>query len=107
MEKFGPQVLPRLNQLDYKDLTCLRPQIPLRLSFAITIHKIQFFTLNTVLRDFNRRDTNINHAYVLLSQDRKIDRLIFEYTFFMIISLKKKYSRVKDDEIDLILQAQK
>lgn len=52
-----------------------RRQLPLRLAFAITIHKSQGMTLDKVVVDLGRRDFSTGLTYVALSRVRTIDGL--------------------------------
>lgn len=87
-----------------------RQQIPLRLAWAITIHKSQGQTLSKVVIDFKKDETKKTHfreqgmEFVALSRVRKLEDLVMEpitYERFMKINSKnekliKEEKRLKD-----------
>jgi hypothetical protein len=73
-------ILPVRNEFELDGHMCNRFQIPLRLAFAITIHKSQGLTLSRVVVNLNPSSKHINSilAYVALSRVRGPSGLAIE-----------------------------
>lgn len=63
-----------------------RTQYPLRLSFAVTIHKCQSLTLNLAKIDIGRTEKSLGLTYVALSRVRRLEDLLL--VFFDVKRLK-------------------
>lgn len=74
-------IFPAVRQFDYQGVACSRIQFPLRLAFAITVHKSQGLTLNRVVLDLNKREHCLGLAYVATSRVKHLNGLLFEGPF--------------------------
>lgn len=77
----------------------LRSQLPLRLAYAITIHKCQGSTLDSALVDIGTSNFEFGQAYVALSRARSLDAL---YVYDFDPTAFKVHKRVKDFYDNLI-----
>ena len=79
-----PGVIPVFSatrEFQYKGVACSRTQFPLRLAYAITVHKSQGLTLSRVVLNLNRRAHCLGLAYVAVSRVKTLDGLLFEEPF--------------------------
>ena len=68
-----------------------RQQIPLRLAWALTIHKSQGLTLEKAWIDIGKKETTLGLTYVALSRVRNLSSLIIEpMTFQRLLEIRKK-----------------
>ena len=56
---------------------CSRLQLPLKLAWAVTIHKSQGLTLNKVVLDVGKRDFSSGLTFVACSRVQKLQDLLF------------------------------
>ena len=69
-----------------------RTQFPLRLSFAVTIHKCQSLTLNTAKVDIGSSEKNLGTTYVAFSRVRRLeDLLLLPFDYKRLKSIKMPY----------------
>jgi len=100
---YGPGIVPVFlasRQFEYGGATCTRIQFPLRLAYAITVHKSQGLTLARVVCNLNQREHCIGLSYVAVSRVKSLSGLMFEGSFdfdrFAIVSS----ITFKDRELD-------
>ena len=60
---------------------CSRLQLPLRLAWAITIHKAQGLTLDKVVIDVGKKEFSAGLTFVACSRVRRLSDLVFNPTF--------------------------
>ena len=76
---------------------CSRLQIPLKLSWAITIHKAQGLTLNKVVVDVGKKEFSSGLTYVACSRVRHLKDLLFKAPFpYERLSNLSKSQRLKE-----------
>ena len=74
-------VFPTTRQFEYKGAACSRTQFPLRLAYAITVHKSQGLTLSKAVLNLNQREHCLGLSYVAVSRVKTLDGLLFEGPF--------------------------
>jgi ATP-dependent DNA helicase PIF1 len=74
-------VFPMTRQFEYKGGPCSRTQFPLRLAYAITVHKSQGLTLKQVVLNVNQKEHCMGLAYVAISRVKALGGILFESSF--------------------------
>ncbi len=74
-------VFPVTRQFDYHGKMCTRTQFPLRLGYAITVHKSQGLTLQRAVMNLNQREHCLGLSYVAVSRVQALTGLLFESPF--------------------------
>ena len=74
-------VFPVTRQFEYKGASCSRTQFPLRLAYAITVHKSQGLTLSKAVLNLNQREHCLGLSYVAVSRVKTLKGVLFEVPF--------------------------
>jgi ATP-dependent DNA helicase PIF1 len=74
-------VFPVNRQFEYKGASYSRTQFPLRLAYAITVHKSQGLTLERVVLNLNQKEHCLGLSYVATSRVKHLLGLMFEGPF--------------------------
>ena len=86
-------IIPQTNESDLYGSSHERQQLPLKLSWAITIHKSQGLTLDKAWVDIGKSEKFTGLTYVALSRVRRLEDLIIEpMTLERLQSIKQKNS---------------
>ena len=62
-------------------MQCSRLQLPLRLAWAVTVHKAQGLTLDKVVIDIGKKEFSSGLTFVACSRVRCLDDILFNQTF--------------------------
>jgi ATP-dependent DNA helicase PIF1 len=68
-------------KFEYKGVDCERTQFPLKLAYAITVHKSQGLTLPRVILNLAQKEHSLGLAYVAVSRVKTLKSLLFESPF--------------------------
>ena len=87
---------------------CSRLQLPLKLAWAVTIHKSQGLTLDKVVIDVGKREFSTGLTFVACSRVRQLQDLLFTppFTFQRLVSLSNScqlHERQQEDQRLLLL----
>lgn len=94
-------ILPLCRDFIYKNNTCTRKMFPLRLAYALTVHKSRGLTLPKVVLDLNQKEFALGLAYVAISRVKKLSGVLFEtaFDYEKFRSKSSNSSRVKKDRL--------
>ena len=90
----GPK-LPVTRRFEYKKRDCSRTNFPLRLAYAITVHKAQGLTLKQVVLNLERKDHSPGLSYVTISRVKRLSSIMFKTPFDLSRFTIKEISRPK------------
>ncbi|KAK9311748.1 ATP-dependent DNA helicase [Lipomyces starkeyi] len=74
-------IFPVTRRFEYKKSDCSRTNFPLRLAYAITVHKAQGLKLKQVVLNLERKDHSPGLSYVAISRVKKLSSIMFETPF--------------------------
>ena len=83
-------------RFEYKKRDCSRTNFPLRLAYAITVHKAQGLTLKKVVLNLARKDHAPGLSYVAISRVKRLSSIMFETPFDLSRFATKESSNMKD-----------
>jgi ATP-dependent DNA helicase PIF1 len=94
-------IFPVIHQFNYKGVPCTRKQFPLRLAYAITVHKSQGLTLSRVVLNIDQKEHCLGLSYVAISRVKALDGLMFESPFDYSRFTSQDTPIAKDRELDI------
>ena len=98
-------VFPALHQFEFKGASCTRMQFPLRLAYAITVHKSQGLTLSRVVLDIDQKEHCLGLTYVAVSRVKSLQGLMFESSFDYSRFTGQNSPVAQDRELDLCFRS--
>jgi ATP-dependent DNA helicase PIF1 len=104
---YGPKIIPIFpvtRQFEYKGIPCTRTQFPLRLAYAITVHKSQGLTLLRVVLNLNQKEHCLGLSYVAISRVKTLDGLMFESPFDFSHFTVNNTPTARDRELDISIR---
>jgi ATP-dependent DNA helicase PIF1 len=104
---YSPKIIPIFSvtrQFEYKGVPCSRTQFPLRLAYAITVHKSQGLTLSRVVLNLDQREHCLGLSYVAISRVKALEGLMFEIPFDYSHFTINNTSTARDRELDISIR---
>lgn len=95
-------VLPVYRPYDYKGAPCSRTQFPMRLAYAITVHKSQGLTLLRVVLNLDQREHAAGLSYVAVSRVKTLGGVMFERSFDYERFTSLRSTSFHDRELDFM-----
>ena len=93
-------VYPVTRQFEFKGVSCSRTQFPLRLAYAITVHKSQGMSLILAVMNLGQKEHCLGLSYVAVSRVRMAGGILFEKPFDFEHFKHKDSSMSRDRELD-------
>ena len=97
-------VFPANRQFEYKGVSCSRTQFPLRLAYAITVHKSQGMSLDTAVMNLAQKEHCMALSYVAVSRLRKATGMVFEKPFDFEHFKHKPTEMSRDRQADFVFR---
>ena len=94
-------IFPAVRQFEFKGAACTRTQFPLRLAYAITVHKSQGLTLSRVGLNIDRKEHCLGLTYVAISRVKALNGLMFESSFDFSRFTSQDSPTAHDRELDV------
>jgi ATP-dependent exoDNAse (exonuclease V) alpha subunit len=91
-------------QFEYHGISCSRTQFPLRLAYAITVHKSQGLTLSKARINLNQREFCLGLSYVAISRVKHLQDLVFESSFDLEHFTGTNSALARDRQLDYSLR---
>ena len=97
-------IYPVNRQFDFKGMNCSRTQFPLRLAYAITVHKCQGMSLSAAVINLSQKEHCLGFSYVAVSRVRTIGGIVFEKPFDFDHFKHKESDMSRDRELDFVVR---
>ena len=97
-------IFPVTRQFEYKSVSCSQTQFPLRLAYAIIVHKSQGMSLDTAIMNLRKKQHCLELAYVAVSRVRIAGEVVFKEPFDFEHFKHKESAISQDRAADVILR---
>ena len=98
-------VFPANRQFEYRGMSCSWTQFPLRLAYAITVHKSQGMSLDAAFVNLAQKEHCMSLSYVAVSRIRTVPGVVVEKPFDFEYFRHKESEMSRDREADFILRS--